>query len=151
MLKYITLTAAIIALGAPALAQASDTKTAPVPAKPSYAFSPVIVANNTIYLAGHLGRTPGTNMFAKGGIGPQTTQALENIGRTLETVNATHADLVHCLVFLADMDDFSEMNEAYIKFFPDNPPTRTTVAVSRLAADADIEIDCTGIVGHSGN
>ena len=127
----------------PACAQTPDA----VPQAPP--FSPVIVSNGTIFLAGHLGRLPGTSNYPDGGIGPQTTQTLENIGATLATVGATHGDLVRCQVFLADIGDFAEMNAAYRKFFPVNPPARTTVAVAGLAANASIEIECTGIVGHS--
>jgi len=138
---------ALLASAQETAAPATETET-PQPAPQSAPFSPVIIANNTIYLAGHLGRLPYTNSYPEGGIGPQTTQTLENIGATLATVNATHADLVRCQVFLADIGDFADMNAAYRKFFPANPPARTTVAVSGLAANASIEIECTGIVGH---
>jgi len=134
----------------PACAQTPSPQTsAPQPATAQSApFSPVIVANNTIYLAGHLGRVPGTRTFPEGGIGPQTKQTLENIGATLATVGATHADLVRCQVFLTDIADFADMNAAYRQFFPQKPPARTTVAVAALAANASIEIECTGIVGY---
>lgn len=136
----ISILAALLAL--PACAQTQDT----TPAAPP--FSPVIVSGDNIYLAGHLGRIPGTRSFPEGGIGPQTTQTLENIGATLATVGATHGDLVRCQVFLTDIADFDEMNAAYRKFFPATPPARTTVAVSGLAANARIEIECTGRRGH---
>lgn len=137
----------LIAVISPLLAFAAcaqDTK----PTAQSLPFSPVIISGDTIYLAGHLGRLPGTSDYPSGGIGPQTTQTLENIGATLASVGATHADLVRCQVFLADIADFAEMNAAYRVFFPTNPPTRTTVAVSGLAADARVEIECTGVRGH---
>lgn len=127
-------------LGLPACAQTPDVSPQSLP------FSPVVIANGTIYLAGHLGRIPGTSAYPEGGIGPQTTQTLANIGATLATVNATHVNLVRCQVFLADIADFSAMNAAYREFFPVNPPARTTVAVAGLAANARIEIECTGVV-----
>lgn len=146
MLKSVLAASLTALLVLPACAQTGPGASEPAPqAAP---FSPVIVANNTIYLAGHLGRVPGTGTYPEGGIGQQTTQTLENIGATLATVNAAHADLVRCQVFLADIADFAEMNAAYREFFPERPPARTTVAVSGLAANARIEIECTGIVGH---
>ena len=153
MLKPFLIAPLLAALALPACGQDATPATetpAAQPAPQSAPFSPVIVANGTIFLAGHLGRLPYTNTYPDGGIGPQTTQTLENIGATLATVNATHADLVRCQVFLADIADFSEMNAAYRKFFPTNPPARTTVAVAGLAANASIEIECTGIVGRGG-
>lgn len=148
MTRYLFLALVLAASPLPACAQTMQkprikvTQTAP--------FSPVIVTNGTIYLAGHLGRLPGTSTYPDGGIGPQTTQTLENIGATLSTVGATHADLVRCQVFLADIEDFDAMNTAYRAFFPQTPPARTTVAVKGLAANASIEIECTGVVGHGG-
>ncbi|MEO0832925.1 MAG: RidA family protein [Pseudomonadota bacterium] len=111
-------------------------------------FSPVVEANGVLYLAGHLGRDPKTRALPKG-IAAQTTQTLKNIGATLATVNATHADIVRCQVFLATIKDFGTMNEAYRTFFPQNPPARTTVAVKGLALDAKIEIECTAVRGHA--
>lgn len=111
-------------------------------------YSPVIEANGVIYLAGHLGRLPGTATYPEGGTGPQTAQALENIGATLASVGASHADIVRCQVFLTDIGDFSEMNEAYRPFFPETPPARTTVEASALAGGAMVEIECTAVRGH---
>ena len=150
MLKHFAISALLGAIPLAACAQETTPEPAPVPAAQSLPFSPVVVANNTIFLAGHLGRLPGTSDYPDGGIGEETRQTLENIGATLATVNATHADLVRCQVFLADIADFAEMNAAYRTFFPSNPPARTTVAVAGLAANASIEIECTGIVGHGG-
>ncbi len=144
MIRLAVFMSSLVGLALPACAQISDTPPQTPP------FSPVIVANGTIYLAGHLGRLPYTNDYPDGGIGPQTTQTLENIGATLATIGATHADLVRCQVFLADIADFAEMNAAYRVFFPTNPPARTTVAVAGLAANASIEIECTGVRGHGG-
>jgi 2-iminobutanoate/2-iminopropanoate deaminase len=43
-------------------------------------------------------------------------------------------------VFLADLNDFAAMNEVYKKFFPVDPPARTTVGVQ--LPKIKIEIDC---------
>jgi len=111
-------------------------------------FSRVIEANGVIYLAGHLGRDSDTRLYGKI-MAAQTKATLENIGETLETVNASHADIVRCQVFMTDISKFSEMNAAYRQFFPKNPPARTTVGVAALAApDALIEIECTAVRGH---
>ena len=112
-------------------------------------FSRVIEANGVIYLAGHLGRDSETRKYGKT-MGAQTKATLENIGSTLKSVNANHADIVRCQVFMTDISKFSEMNTAYRKFFPSHPPARTTVGVASLAApDALIEIECTAVRGHA--
>ncbi len=46
---------------------------------------------------------------------------LEEAGLTLSNVVATN-------VYLDDMNDFPRMNRVYAQYFPNAPPTRTTVA-----------------------
>lgn len=108
-------------------------------------FSPVVEANGVYYIAGHLGRHPDTRAYEPN-IAAQTTQTLKNIGHTLLDVGVSMSDIVRCQVFMTDISGFSEMNRSYRQFFPTNPPARTTVEVSGLAApDALIEIECTAV------
>ena len=111
-------------------------------------FSPVIEANGVLYIAGHLGYDAKMRHYPDN-ITEQTRNTLDNIGATLATVNADHTDIVRCQVFMTEIEGFRDMNAAYRKFFPKNPPARTTVEVSGLAApDALIEIECTAVRGH---
>ena len=66
---------------------------------------------------------------------------LENVGRLLEAVGLTFADVVKCTVYLRDFADFGAMNAVYREFFPTDAPTRATVGVTALAADYSIEIE----------
>jgi enamine deaminase RidA (YjgF/YER057c/UK114 family) len=46
-------------------------------------------------------------------------------------------------VFLTDMADYAAMNAEYVKFFPADPPSRATVAVTALPRPAArVEIKC---------
>jgi len=111
-------------------------------------YSPVIEANGVLYVAGHLGFEPGSRKISDE-LTEQTRQALENIGATLATVNSDHSDIVRCQVFMTDMSGFQTMNAAYRKFFPENPPARTTIGVASLPAPAAmIEIECTAVRGY---
>ena len=119
-----------------------------VAAAQSAPFSPVIEANGVLYVAGHLGRDAQTQKYPDN-IADQTRHTLENIGTTLASVNADHADIVRCQVFMTEIEGFQKMNAAYKAFFPKNPPARTTVEIAGLAApDALIEIECTAVRGH---
>jgi len=112
-------------------------------------FSPVVEAGGVLYIAGHLGRDPKTREYDPN-IGLQTAQTLQNIDATLKTVGAGLSDVVRCQVFMTDISGFAEMNRAYRQYFPANPPARTTVEVSGLAApDALIEIECTAVPNQS--
>ena len=56
--------------------------------------------------------------------------------------NLTLANVVKTSVFLADMNDFAEMNAVYAEFFDeDTAPARSTIEVARLPLDASMEID----------
>ena len=81
------------------------------------------------------GRSP-----AKDAVG-QTTQALKNIRAILTAAGLTPEHVIKTTIFLADMNDFAVVNEAYGEFFHDDPPARSTVQVARLPMDAKVEIE----------
>lgn len=106
-------------------------------------------AGDTIYVSGQLPLDPKTRRIVGGGIAAQTEQVLINIRAIVEEGGGTMDDIVKITVYLADLDDFDEMNRVYALFFPDVenilaqtlPSARSTVEVSRLPHDAAIEMD----------
>ncbi len=103
-------------------------------------FSAAVRVGDTLYMSGVLGMKD--RKVVEGGIGPETARALEIIEAQLAEHDLTMADVVKCSVFLADIADFAAMNEIYKSAFQPPRPTRTTVAVSGLALNANIEIEC---------
>ena len=108
-------------------------------------FSSAVRVADTLYLSGALGIVPGTRKLAEGGIQGETRQTLENIASNLETFGSSMDRVVKCTVFLADMAEWSAMNEVYKTFFP-NPPARSAMGASGIALDARVEIECIAIV-----
>ena len=106
-----------------------------------YPFSQVVEANGFVFLAGQVGDAPGSHGAVPGGIEAETRQMLENVGRLLDAVGLTAADVVKCTVYLRDFGDFAAMNTVYREFFATDPPTRATVGVTALAADYNVEIE----------
>ncbi|MCA9920320.1 MAG: RidA family protein [Anaerolineales bacterium] len=104
-------------------------------------FCHATIAGDFIYVSGTLGTVPGTRDLAEGGTGPQTTQTLRNIELILRECGASLADVVKVNVFLADMQTFAEMNEAYLAIMGDDPPARITVGRAELALGAAVELD----------
>ncbi len=107
-------------------------------------FSHAGLTDDTVYVSGTLGTSEGLQLVT-GGIGPETTQTLANIGRILAAAGAGWDDVAKVDVFLADMDDGPAMNEAYAAFFADldgDPPARITAGGVDLAVGARVEIDC---------
>ena len=105
-------------------------------------FSHASTAGGLIFVSGTLGTLGDGFELAPGGIGPETTQTLKNIERILAAEGATLADLVKVSVYVADIAEFAEMNEAYAAFFPSDPPARITVGGAQLALGARVEIEC---------
>lgn len=114
---------------------------APSPS-PLPVFSPAVRTGNLVFLSGQIGVRPGTLEVVSGGIVPETEQTLTNIRTLLEGIGLSMADVVKCTVFLADMRDYQAMNEVYARFFPDDPPARSTLGANGLALGARTEIEC---------
>lgn len=120
-----------------------ETDQAPAPVGP---YSQAIRVDNSVFTAGQVGMDPATGKLAEGDIKAQTRQALENVSAILEAAGASLGSVVKTTVFLADLDDFANMNEVYAEFFPESPPARSAVQVARLPLDALIEIETVALV-----
>jgi len=56
-------------------------------------------------------------------------------------------DVMKTTVFLDDIEDFEEMNEAYAGYFPSEPPARSAVEVGALPKGVGVEIEAVAVVG----
>lgn len=107
-------------------------------------FSDGIVAGNTLYISGQQG-TDQQGKLKAGGISQQTQATLENIARIVKQAGFKLKDIVAVNVYLADINDFAEMNKVYKTFLPDPKPTRTTVQAAGLVNHAKIEISAIAV------
>lgn len=108
-------------------------------------YSQAIKANGVVYLSGQTALDPATQQMVSGGIAAQTERVLKNIEAVLVASGSSLEQVVHCSVFLKDMNDFTAMNEVYARFFPRNPPARTTVGAARLPKDGLVEINAVAL------
>jgi 2-iminobutanoate/2-iminopropanoate deaminase len=104
-------------------------------------YSPAVRSGQFLFISGQVPFDPATGALVNGDIGTQTRRVLDNIGALLAAAGLTHAAIVRTTVFLADLDDFAAMNDAYRTYFAEPYPARSTVEVARLPRDARIEID----------
>ncbi len=104
-------------------------------------YSQGIHAGSFVFLSGQIPLVRDTGKFVEGGIREQTGQVIANIQALLKSQNLALSDVVKATVFLADMEEFSAMNEVYSQHFTGTPPARSTVQVARLPRDARVEIE----------
>ena len=104
-------------------------------------YSQAIQVGNLVYTSGQIPINPATGVFAEGGIKEQTHQALLNVKAILEEAGLTMNDVVKTTVFMADMNDFADMNAVYAEFFAEPYPARSAVAVKTLPKGALVEIE----------
>ena len=117
---------------------AISTKKAPAAIGP---YSQAIRVGNIVYTSGQIPLDPATGAFVEGGIKEQTRQALTNIKAILEEAGTSMDNVVKTTVFMANMDDFADMNAVYAEFFTEPYPARSAVAVKTLPKGALIEIE----------
>lgn len=108
------------------------------------AFSHATVASGAplVFVAGTLGTAPGTDAVVEGGVRAETRQALANIDRILGAAGSSRADVLKCTVYLTDLQQFAEMNEAWSEFFGEQVPARATIGAGGLVLGAQVEIEC---------
>jgi len=95
-----------------------------------------------IFTAGQIGIDPSNGKMVDGGVEAQTEQALNNLREVLEAGRSTLSRILKVTIYLADMNDFTTVNEIYANFFPNEPPVRTAIQVAALPMGALIEIEC---------
>ena len=106
-------------------------------------FSEAVRVGNTLYLSGAIGNIPGKKELVSGGIQGETKQVMENIKRILERNGSSLDRVVKCTVMLADIKEWSAMNQVYVTYFPQNRlPARSAFGTSGLALGARVEIGC---------
>ncbi len=100
-------------------------------------YSQAIRAGPTLYVSGCIGLDAKTGVMvsaakkAEGAsieqlVTVETVQVLENMKAVLEAGGSSLSHVVKCTVLLTSMDHFATVNAIYAKYFPTQPPARST-------------------------
>ena len=104
-------------------------------------FSAAIQVGDTYWLSGKIGVSGETRGMTEGRVGAETHNIMRAFGELLEELGMDYHDIVRATVYLADIEDYGEMNQAYAEYFEGgDAPSRVTLAVAGLVAGATIEI-----------
>jgi 2-iminobutanoate/2-iminopropanoate deaminase len=105
-------------------------------------YSQAVISNGLVFLSGQIPLDPATGQVIEGDISWQTERVIENLKNVLEAAGSALGRVVKTTVFIKDMEEFAKMNAVYARYFPENPPARSTVEAARLPRDVRVEIDC---------
>jgi 2-iminobutanoate/2-iminopropanoate deaminase len=114
-------------------------------AKPLAPYSPGIRHGDLLFTSGQIGLDPKTGKLVDGGVVPETSQALINLGKILEAGGSSLSEVVKITVYLKEIQDYSSVNQIYAQFFTENPPARAIIQ-GDLPAGACVEFDAIAVV-----
>uniref|UniRef100_A0A7V3RGB3 RidA family protein n=1 Tax=candidate division WOR-3 bacterium TaxID=2052148 RepID=A0A7V3RGB3_UNCW3 len=103
-------------------------------------YSQAVATDDFVFTAGQIGIIPQSGELVQG-IKEQTEQVLNNLKAVLNEAGMDLKDVVKTIVYLTRPEDFPLMNEVYARYFPNEPPARTTIFVSGLPKGALVEIE----------
>jgi 2-iminobutanoate/2-iminopropanoate deaminase len=117
--------------------QIINTKQAPAPIGP---YNQAVKAGNMLFISGQIALHPDTNQLMKEDIIAETHQVMQNLKHILSEAGMDFNDVVKTTIFITDMNNFSQINEIYGKYFSGHFPARETVQVSALPKAVNVEI-----------
>lgn len=117
--------------------QIINTKDVPAPIGP---YNQAVKAGNTLYVSGQIALHPETGQLVKDNIIDETHQVMQHIKHILSAAGMDFSDIVKTTIFITDMNNFSQVNEVYGKYFSGYFPARETVQVAALPRAVNVEI-----------
>ena len=110
-------------------------------------YAQAVTVNGFIYTSGQIPVTA-DGVLIEGTIEEQTDQVFANLKAVLEAANSSLSKVIKATVFLADMNDFTAVNDVYAKHFGEHTPARSCVQVAKLPKDVGIEIEVIAIANN---
>jgi 2-iminobutanoate/2-iminopropanoate deaminase len=105
-------------------------------------YSQAVDLGDLVFLSGQIPLDPASGQIVGAGdVVAQTERVLQNMQGVLQAAGMTLSNVVRTTVFMIDLAEFPRMNEVYAKYFPQDPPARSTVQVAALPRGSQVEID----------
>ena len=117
--------------------QIIKTDNAPAPIGP---YNQAILIKDTLYISGQICIDPATGSLKNRDIQDETHQVMQNLKSILSQAGMSFNNVVKTTIFITDMNQFSEINEVYGRYFESDFPARETVQVSALPKFVNVEI-----------
>lgn len=108
-------------------------------------YSQAVSAGGAVYLSGQIGLDPASGQIVAGGVEAEARRVMENLKAVLAAAGLGFDDVVKTTIYLADLADFTQVNEIYGGYFGDPKPARATVQAAALPRGARVEIDAIAV------
>ena len=110
------------------------------------AYSQATTDGELVFTAGQIPLTPAGDLLDDAPVAVQTERALDNLLAVLDEAGAAPGDVLKTTVYLADIDDFDEMNATYAEYFDESPPARSAIQAGALPKGVRVEIEAVAVV-----
>jgi 2-iminobutanoate/2-iminopropanoate deaminase len=125
-----------------------NTPSAPAAVGP---YSQAVSAGPYLFVSGQLPIDPATGTFPEGGAAVQAAQSIRNIEAIVRAAGGSLSDVVKTTVLLADLAEFTAVNEVYGEMFGGDPkPARAAYQVAALPLGAQVEIEAVAFLPDAG-
>ena len=104
-------------------------------------YSQAVKINHTVYISGQIPKDPVRGNMITGDFKHEVKQVFSNLSAVCTAAEGSLKNIAKLTIFLTDLNLFSELNAVMSEFFTEPYPARSTVQVSRLPADARVEIE----------
>ncbi len=114
-----------------------NTENAPAPIGP---YNQAVQYGGMLFISGQIALDTETGNLVMDDIKTETRKVMSNVSAILEAAGMGFGNVIKSSIFLIDMGQFSEVNEVYGSYFPDNAPARETIQVAALPKGVNVEI-----------
>lgn len=104
-----------------------------------------IKCTQMIFCSGQVAIDPATKKLVGSTAAEQCKQVMKNLSEVLRTAGVGFESVVKTTIYLADLNDYPDVNQVYATFFEKNPPARAAIQAVRLPLDAKVEIDAIAV------
>src|SRR5438128_3333950 len=106
-----------------------------------------VAAGSFVFVSGQIPLDPATGELVQGDMVAQTERVMQNLKAVLASAGASFDDVVKTNIYVADLNDFTQISEVYGRYFQKSPPARATVQMAALPQGARVEIECVAAIG----